>query len=448
MTNYGEQFLSKVVDAQDVQSFIRYNIQAKDFITEAERKAYEFICDYAKNNQGQTPSYATYAAENPDIVYIPDVTDSLAYLANQLKSLSAKIQIKKFIEQEFKNIFSQEDGVTALERLVERAEDILKDTTIRKEIGTNVNQSGETFLAEYRKRKEGQSFTVWKSKFATINHEIGGYLSGNVYTWYGRSGRGKSVFTSEEALEAAVQGATVLVWAMEMSRYEWMARAYTSLSARQGLVQAELHGKKHEAGFDNKAILTGQLPAEGEAGLTQFLRQLKELGLGDILLRAADDQDFEDRSLRALEADIISLKPDVVVIDPFYYLDYERNTSKTTGGDAASTSMKLRRLTGRYGIVTHVITQADEGKTTTDEAGGRELSPPQRSEIKKTKQVLEDAVTVFGIDSVSQDGRGMIVIGKGRNGGEDAVVEVIYLPNYGVVKEIEMGSRQHFHAAF
>jgi replicative DNA helicase len=44
---------------------------------------------------------------------------------------------------------------------------------------------------------------------------------------------------------------------------------------------------------------------------------------------------------------------------------------------------------------------------------------------------------LFGIDTL--DGRGIIEIGKGRHGGEGITVEVTYLPNYGIVKEIPTG---------
>ena len=74
----------------------------------------------------------------------------------------------------------------------------------------------------------------------------------------------------------------------------------------------------------------------------------------------------------------------------------------------------------------------------TDEDGNRELRPPKRAEIKKTKSVLEDATNTFGIDTL--DGRGIIEIGKGRNGGEGTQVEVLYLPNYGIVRQMDTGA--------
>ncbi|MGN9387461.1 hypothetical protein, partial [Enterococcus faecium] len=81
---------------------------------------------------------------------------------------------------------------------------------------------------------------------------------------------------------------------------------------------------------------------------------------GSITIRAIDDEDFIDRSVRALERDIVESEADVVIVDPAYYMDYEKNTSKTNGGDAAATSKALRKLAGRTKVVMHVITQAEE----------------------------------------------------------------------------------------
>ncbi|MCR8843134.1 DNA helicase [Paenibacillus sp. SC116] len=449
MANYGEQFLSRIIDDNDVQAFIRFNIVDSDFPTQVERKASRFIRAYAEQNSGQAPSYATFVAENPEIVYIPDVTDSFEYMTKNIKSMSAKVQAKTYIEENYAKIFEGNDGITAVETLKKHLEGIIMRTSVRDVVGTDIKKDAEAFLHEYQKRKDGESFRTWSSKFISVLRAIGPYVGGNMYTWYGRSGRGKSVCVMEDgALEPATQGANVLVWSMEMPEFQWMARAYSSLSARDNLVQAEINGQIFAAGFENKALLLGKLPEEFEEGLYSFLGNLNDTLAGNIYLRAVDHEDFTDRSLRALEADIIATKADVVVIDPFYYLDYEKNTSKTTGGDAAATSMKLRRLAGKYGVVMHVITQADEVKDDRDDEGKRELTPPKRAEIMKTKQVLQDAAVVLGVDSLSDEGRGIISLGKGRDGGEDTEVEIVYLPNYGIVREAESDQEAQFNVCF
>ncbi|WHY01818.1 DnaB-like helicase C-terminal domain-containing protein [Neobacillus sp. DY30] len=440
--HHAQLLFSKVIDANDVAVLTRYGITAKDLPTEGDRHVFRFVTEYADKNRGQAPSYAEVTAQCPDFNYTPQVGDSYEYLAKEIKKHSAKVQFAELVNGKLGKQFEtvgQKDIFKLFEWLQSEVESIKINTNTSSKIGTDIKKDAESFLEEYRKRKAGESFKIWKSKFAGINEQIGGYLSGNMYTWHGRSGRGKSVFTMEEAIEAAAQGANVLVWAMEMSRFEWMARAYSSISARAGIVNANIDGVDYEAGFENKALLTGKLSDEFEAGFEVFLLQMAEGEHlpGNITVRAADDVDFFNRDIKQLEADILATKADVVVVDPIYLMDYEANTSKVAGGDVANTSKRIRRLAGLTGAVIHVITQADEVKDDRDDEGNRELRPPKRAEIKKTKAVLEDAANVFGIDTL--DGAGIIEIGKGRNGGEGTQVEVLYLPNFGIVREVATG---------
>jgi replicative DNA helicase len=434
--NYGELLLSRVIDNNDVGALKRFGIESEHLVG-ADRKALEYITEYAEHNRGQAPSYATIAGEVEGFNYIPDVSDSFTWLAEQVKANAAKRQLADYINGDFSAKYSSErDGNKLLDDLISDIQSIKIRTSVRNDVGTDVKKSGDQFLTEYRARKAGESFKIWKSAFPTINKEIGGYLSGNMYTWYGRSGRGKSVFTLIEAIESAMQGANVLIWALEMPKFEVLSRIFSMVSARDGVTTATIDGVDYEAGFENIALLMGRLSEEFEAGLETFLTYMHELIPGNITIRAVDDDDFYTRGVKQLEADIIATKADVVIVDPFYYLDYEANTSKTTGGDAANTSKKMRHLAGYTKTTIHVITQADEDSGDKNEEV-RELKAPKRSEILKTKAVLHDAVSTFGIDSA--DGLGAIELGKGRNGGEGTLVEVLYMPNFGIVREMPSG---------
>jgi replicative DNA helicase len=441
--NYGELLLSKVIDGNDVSALARFNVNEADFGTAPEREAYRFIKDYAERNRGQAPDFRTVVGEVKGFTYRAEVTNTYDHMVDKLKEHNARTQTIDFLQKEIGAQFNDKKPFELLEWIADRAQEIKRSTEYRTKVGTDLVADREKFKTEYLKRKAGESFKVWLSKFDTINNEIGGYFSGNMYTWYGRSGRGKSVFTMEEALFSALQGATVLIWAMEMAEFEWLARAYASISARKGYTKATINGINYEAGFPTKEILMGTLSDEWETGFMQFLDDLNSIVDGRIIIRSVDHEDFAKRNCSQLEADILQLKADVVVVDPIYYMNYEENTSRTAGGDVANTSKKLRYIAGHTGAVIHVITQAEEVKDDTDEEGNRELRPPKRAEIKKTKAVLEDATNTFGIDSV--DGRAIIEIGKGRNGGEGTQIEVLYLPNYGIVKEVDFSElAEHF----
>lgn len=434
--HYAKLFLNKVIDSGDASALARYNIDYQDMHTDIDRRIYRFIEQYAEQNNGQAPSYATVAAEIEGYEYIPDVSDSYDYLARQIKDYSAKQAIIDVHNSgEFERRLNEMPATEFNNWLTNFVDDIKMRTSVRNKTGTDVKKDVDKFLDEYERRKMGKSFKVWKSKYSAV----GNYISGNLYTVYGESGRGKSVLTLEDAIYAAQQGANVLIYAEEMGWYEVMVRIYTSISGEQGLTQITYEGVDMDAGFDASSIRIGKLGDEFEQSFRDFVRNIDNYIAGNIIVRAVDDEDAERKSLHTLEADIKQHDIDYVVIDPFYYLEYERNTSRTTGGDAANTSNKLRLMTGRLGVVTVAITQSDVKKTETTDEGSRELRLPEREDVKKTKALLEDAAVLIGIDSDYKQGLAIVGNMKGRDGGEGDVSNVLYLPQYGVIKELETG---------
>jgi replicative DNA helicase len=442
--NYGQMLLSKVIDNNDVNALKRFGIDADHFETAGERETYRFIVDYAERNRGQAPDFRTVVAECQSFDYQPNVEDSYEFLARQIKDHAAKRMFNDLVASNDLDANFQKDFESFAKWLTESLESIKIRTSVRNKIGTDLKTVGEQFLAEYERRKAGDSFRVWKSKFSVI----GNYTSGNMYVVYGKSGRGKSVTSLEDAIEMAMQGANVLIWSMEMSWFEVWVRLFVSMSGRKGLTTAEFNGMDLDAGFNADELRKGQLSPEFETAFRFFVDAVNDEIPGNIIVRAVDDDEFVGRSIRDLEADILATKADVVIIDPFYYLDYERNSSKTAGGDAAETSKKLRRLTGRLGVVTIAITQADEKQENKDDDGNRELKLPEREDVKKTKQLLEDAYMLIAVDTDYKQGRGLIGINKGRDGGEGTSTEIIYIPQVGVVRELDAAEELAKHFDF
>jgi hypothetical protein len=435
MLNYGEMLLSAVIDRNDVLAIKRFGVGIDDFLTPTEKNVYKFITDYADMNRQQAPDPRTVVNTYPDFVYRTDVTDTYEYMVRQLKSKKIEIICRDFLTKEVPELFSNLDGQEFLETLSERIEQIKTANMYTSKVGVSVKRDVEKYSNEYRKRKQGKSNKRWKSAHKTINDSTGGYTGGNLYAWAGRSGRGKSIFTMIEAVSAAMQGATVLVWALEMNEYEWLSRVYTFISSAAGIFSKEINGVKHEVGFAASDLMNGRLDENDEQMLEEFLSILNESLPGEIILRAVDHIDFYKRGCAQLEADILNTKADVCLVDPIYYMDMEKNASHTKGGDVARTSVKLRHIAGYTGCVIHVVTQAEEVRDDKDSEGQRELRLPTRAEIKKSKAILEDSSNIFLLDSL--DGRALIGIGKGRNGGEGVEFEVTYLPNYGIVKEVD-----------
>jgi replicative DNA helicase len=441
MSRTGEKLLSKIIQTNDPQAILRFNIRAEHFRTDEERKALRFIKDYAAKNRNIAPPFDTVIENVPDFNYEHNVGDSYDYLVAELKGSNAKYEYLDLLRGDATTQFNKTGNAEGIEYgawLLEQVKNVIDRNTIGGKIGVDAKRDTDDFLEEYRRRKAGESFKVFLSKFATINEAIGGYFSGNMYTYYGRSGRGKSAVTLAEVVFMATQGASVLIWALEMSKYEVLVRIYGLVAAQSELFKTEINGITHGAGFQSKHLLMGQLPEHHEPHFEKFLRNINDYIEGNIIIRGVDCEDFQDRTIKALEVDIINTKAEVVLVDPFYYMHTPKNASGVAGGNFSALSMQLRALAGRTSTVLMVITQAEETKDETDsETEVRHLRPPLRAEIKKTKSVLEDATNTFGIDTL--DGEGVIQLGKGRNGGEGTTVSLLYLAAYGIITEMPKG---------
>lgn len=317
--NYGVLMLSKVIEQNDPNALLRFNITAEDLPTEGERKALRYITEYAEKHGGQAPTAEMVANEVPDFQPDFNIEANYDYLAEKLRKQAALREFVDIAEKELPERFSQaQDNPEELfSWLTEKVESLKIRTNVRSSIGTDIKKDTDKFKAEYENRKAGESFRIWLSKFDFINRAMGGYVSSNVYVIYGKSGRGKSAIALEEAINCAMQGANVLIWSMEMGWYEVLVRLYVSISASIGVTKANLDGVDIEAGFNSRDVRQGKLSDEFEAGFMEFLDKMNELIPGNIIVRAVDDEDFGSRKLRDLKADILETKADVVLIDPF-----------------------------------------------------------------------------------------------------------------------------------
>src|SRR5690606_23790216 len=139
---YGVLLLSKVIDNNDPTALMRFNISENDLPTEAERKTYRFIEDYARQNRGQAPSIATLAAEVPEFgsEYVPEVSDSYEYLVSQIKDHSAKLALMEYLPKLVEKFNAGADGKSLLEDLQKNYESIILRTSVRDKLGTDIKR--------------------------------------------------------------------------------------------------------------------------------------------------------------------------------------------------------------------------------------------------------------------------------------------------------------------
>lgn len=438
----GQSLLSKIIDDNNVKAFALYGIERDHFPTEAERKAYDFIVQYAQENGGQAPSYATFVAENPDITYIPAVSDSYEYLARKLKDAAGKRRFAELYEKEIPQLYESSDTESLIEDLIERLD------RIKMDIRTGVRTPGKTleelradFRQEYERRKAGKSFKLWRTPFPTLNDEIGGLFSGDIYVIMAESGRGKTYLSEVFVDELLRQGAKVLVKSYEVKSYSWLSRLISILTAHEGALTDD--EKAQVVGLPNKALLAGRLDSEIEAYFFEVLDALDRYYPGTLILQAKGDDDIT-RTLADLDRELAQNPDiDVIVIDPFYGITdvYGRNANRTAGGAAEMAARYFESIVGKHDVVGIFTIQASTERQETEEGEEnrrkREIKLPRRDQVKTTKAVLEIATNLFTFDAV--DGLGRIGVEKGRNGGEGFTVDLLALMDYGVLREMPKG---------
>lgn len=433
----GELLLSKVLNDNKVVELDKLNVSTADFASDSQQQAYTYIKDYSRRNGGNAPSELLVADNVPEFVYVVETdnesfTNLVAGLKRSKMSYDVATQVVPMLNDDWKDMGNTTPDLF-IDRTIANLQKVKEANRTVSAVGNNLKTMSDWYKAEYNDRKHGKSGKLWASSFPTLNKITGGgYQSGNMYTIYAKSGRGKSILLLVETLESAYQGANVMQWSLEMGRYELASRIMAFVSAKKEMVQSEQAGKRYLAGFTVNEMLTGKLDKYEEESFFEFLDTFNSEIKGNFYFRCADDADFTERTVREAEQNINEYELDVLAIDPIYYMTMESNTSRTTGGDVAKTSMELRLLAGRTKVVLFVVTQAEEDdRQSRDEA--RTLSMPKRSEVKKTKQVLEDASMLLAWDTCA--GNFKLQIGKGRTGGEDTSIEGVFLPSIGHVKE-------------
>ncbi len=437
---HAKLFLNKIIDEDgDVSAIKKYNISKDDMYSDIDKNTLEFIEKYAEENGGKAPSYAVVADSVEGFEYIPGVTDSYSYLARQIKDYSATMKVVELFDTgAFERNLSEMGGHDFVNKWLPSAiESIKMRTSVREDVGNTLTDIKKSVKEEYLKREIGESFTKWNTPFSLLDKEISGLFSGDVYGIIAESGRGKTYLICKFVDSLLRQGANVLLKSFEMKEYILIARLISIATAKDEVFLDEV-GRK--VGLPNHQILTGNLEGATREQFMSLLDRLDSYYKGNLYLQSKSDAGLT-RSLDELESELQNADIDVVVLDPFYGLSdvYGRNQNRTTGGAAEQAATRFENIVGDNDVVGIYAVQATVEKKETSEDGTRELNLPTRDQVKTSKRLLDIATNLISFDSLEKEGRAMLGIEKGRNGGEDFQLELTALFDYGVLEELAVG---------
>ncbi|NLS42491.1 DNA helicase [Bacillus subtilis] len=452
--NYGTLLISKAIEANDPNALLRFNIAENDLPTQGERKAFRYVMQYAEQHRGQAPTAEMVTNEVPDFQPDFNIEASWDYLAQKLKNEAAE---REFIEaingkydeatgkqvkssellQKFEEAQKTGNMELVAEWLTEKAESLKMRTSVRETIGRTLTDIKESFRDEYQKREEGRSFRIYNTPFETLNKEITGWFTGDIYGIMGESGRGKTYLICLILDSLLRQGANCLIKSFEVKEYVFIARLLSIATAVDGLLIDKI-GRK--VGLPNKAILAGKLEDVVRDKFFEVLDVLDSYYPGTLYFQGKSGRELT-RTLSDLERELSTGKIDAVFLDPFYGLAdvYGKNVNKTAGGAAEYAATRFENIVGDNDVVGFYTVQASVDKKEVGEDGKRELRIPTRDKVKTTSRLLDIATNLIGFDSVAKEGIAGIGIEKGRNGGEDFMLELMALFDYGVLREFPKG---------
>ncbi|MCY9008334.1 DNA helicase [Bacillus inaquosorum] len=433
---------------------LRFNIAENDLPTQGERKAFRYVMQYAEQHRGQAPTAEMVTNEVPDFQPDFNIEASWDYLAQKLKNEAAEREFIEAINGKYDEVTgkqvkssellqkfeeAQKTGNMELvaEWLTEKAESLKIRTSVRETIGRTLTDIKESFRDEYKKREEGRSFRIYNTPFETLNKEITGWFTGDIYGIMGESGRGKTYLICLILDSLLRQGANCLVKSFEVKEYVFIARLISIATAVDGLLIDKI-GRK--VGLPNKAILAGKLEDVVRDKFFEVLDVLDSYYPGTLYFQGKSGRELT-RTLSDLERELSTGKIDAVFLDPFYGLAdvYGKNVNKTAGGAAEYAATRFENIVGDNDVVGFYTVQASVDKKEVGEDGKRELRIPTRDKVKTTSRLLDIATNLIGFDSVAKEGIAGIGIEKGRNGGEDFMLELMALFDYGVLREFPKG---------
>lgn len=466
MSTAGMRFISKALDVSDASAFKRCRLKPDHFGTRDEREIVKYIEEYSRRHAGACPTPEEVAAEFEAFEYYPEVPASFETMAREIKEEWAQRELVRFLrgkidpqdpdeapaDTTIKRLFEEKNGIELIKAARSVLEHIEQEADLNKRLGRTLRDMSADGIEEYRRRKEGKSFKMWRTPFESLNEEIGGLYSGDVYTIFAESGRGKSYLTIAFVDEFLRQGANVLVKSFELKWFLFLSRLVSIATARDELF-TDVRTKR-KIGIRNRGILTGELTAEEEEAYEHLVREINEYYPGNLVLQAKSDKELT-RSLSELEAELTANPDiDIVVIDPFNNISdvYGRNANRTAGGAAEQAARRFEQIVGEFDVVGLTTVQATVENSQKDKEkireGKRELKLPTRDQVKTTKAILEVSTNLFSFDNV--DGVARIGLEKGRNGGEGFYIDLIAMLDYGVLREAPSGEvvKQQFEAIF
>lgn len=319
--NLGQIVVAKVVNSGDIELFS--SLKAEDFQAEFEKPVYEFTRNYYIE-YGKLPSYSMIANKfnlSP-IESTPD--GDPRYWIRELKKRNFLLTYDQGINKINPYLVSG--------NLDEAQQELISLCMGLSKVGVSTpkpQQLSDLFkstLDSLSDRRSSGGMTGITCGFPSLSRMLRGFTGKNCYVLAGRKKLGKSMILAIMSLVAGQEGERPLMISMEMTKDEYINRLlalWTKIPLNH--------------------IVSGYISTEAEGNLRQLLDTLE--------LAYLFQEGFFRTSVADLDLMISMYKPTIVYIDGAYLLKPPTSTSKMSGWERVSETIKeVKLVAGRHDV--------------------------------------------------------------------------------------------------
>lgn len=391
MANYEKRLVHKIIQTQTIDWVRSRNITVDDFLDSTYQMIFRSIVDYV-DKYGSVPGPEWFASMYPN-QRLEDIEEPETFIADQVRWMSDKVVMIK-AQSEFVDAYDNSEELNKPEVFYDGL--AILQQGIRA-IESSTANSAEVDLGEVAipalidKILNGglDDNKGWTTGFPTIDKETDRFSAGELITFTGLAGAGKSTALLLSAIAAHSEGANVLFISFEMSNVEQQLR-YLSITAE----------------VPHSSLRNGTLTSAQHRRVKQLTES--DLHEGLVFMRDASST----QTVSGVRSMAEKFNADIVFVDGTYMM-IDEEKGATQSENITNITRGLKRTASHLEIPIVISTQELKSKIG---ANG-----PDAYSAGYSASFAQDSSLVFSVQSMDPENVGngyhQIKCTKNRNGG-------------------------------
>lgn len=368
---------------------------------------------------GMALSWRRFQREFPDFEkVIPN--ERLQDLLVELKKESAYAQLVGGIETVAADL-SPDNALERADQLREIVSEVLRIHSPMSDV--LLSGDWKRHMEEIRRirllREQGVAPGI-PTNIKSIDHHLGGLISGRTIVVLGRPGDAKSMTVAKFMVEAFWDNRRVGIFSPEMNEFEHQCRVATLLSAKKEIQEAL--GLKQA--FRNRALMEGH--DFNEKKYKAFRKWLDEQVGGEMFLFT---QKFRRTKITPafIESKVDDLGLEVILVDPIYKLK-SSTRRKLKHEEIADLTDSMQDIAKMFNIPVLITNQAHR------QGGNFRGSAPGKDSSFNSDAPVQEADHVLGVKFFEDENNLRIWCSKNRFG-KPFIADIKFIPNIGVFED-------------